>query len=68
MKLMALQGFQAEILASPIPLRLGADNKVMEGGKMTLEEMDSMSKMMRDMSGMMKQMSDRMKAGTKKTE
>jgi polyferredoxin len=28
MRLMSLQGFQAEILASPTPLRLGADNKV----------------------------------------
>jgi hypothetical protein len=40
----------------------------MGGGKMTPEEMQSMSKMMGDMSGMMKQMSERMSRGVKKTQ
>jgi hypothetical protein len=40
----------------------------MGGGKMTPEEMQSMSKMMGDMSGMMKQMSERMGRGVKKPQ
>jgi hypothetical protein len=47
---------------------MGDMGKMMEGGKMTPEEMQTMSKMMGDMSGMMKQMSDRMKTGAKKSQ
>jgi hypothetical protein len=41
---------------------------MMEGGKISPEQMSEMSKMMGDMSGMMKQMSDRMGRGAKKTQ
>jgi hypothetical protein len=47
---------------------MGEMGQMMGSGKMTLEEMGNMSKMMGDMSGMMKQMSERMGRGMKKTK
>jgi hypothetical protein len=41
---------------------------MMEGGKMSSEQMSEMSKMMGDMSGMMKQMSERMGRGAKQSK
>src|SRR3990170_771360 len=46
----------------------GRMGQMIEGGKMTPEEMENMSKMMGEMSGMMKQMSERMRRGMKKIQ
>ncbi|OGP25902.1 MAG: hypothetical protein A2038_14245 [Deltaproteobacteria bacterium GWA2_57_13] len=47
---------------------MGDMGQMIEGGKMTPEEMENMSKMMGEMSGMMKQMSERMRRGMKKIQ